>query len=177
MKSLDLILRNLEADEQQIAEAALVRLNQGRMVYGPWQVKDSRDYPEEALEEIIDALHYCAAELVRLRRLRAHPEVRPSRVYVCHPLAGDVRGNVGKVRAICRALIATGYVPIAPHLFLSEAPSDTREQDEVIAACLHMVDACDELRVHGGVVTASMGQEIARASAIGVPVCFMPEVV
>ena len=37
-------------------------------MYGCWQVSDGRDYHTEALEEVLDALNYCAAELVRLGR-------------------------------------------------------------------------------------------------------------
>jgi hypothetical protein len=55
----------LEADERAIVEKLLDRIEQGRRVYGPWRVDDGRDYPAEALDEVIDALHYCAASLLR----------------------------------------------------------------------------------------------------------------
>ena len=55
----------LQADEQAIVEKLLDRLEQGREVYGPWKVDDGRDYQAEALDEVIDALHYCAAALVK----------------------------------------------------------------------------------------------------------------
>jgi hypothetical protein len=55
-------------DEKAIIETVMDRLEQGREVYGPWDVDDGRNCPEEALQEVIDALHYAAAELIRLRR-------------------------------------------------------------------------------------------------------------
>ena len=55
----------LQADERAIVEKLLDRIEQGREVYGPWKVDDGRDYRAEALAEVIDALHYCAAALVK----------------------------------------------------------------------------------------------------------------
>ena len=64
-------IMGLRKDERAIVEALLDRLEQGRKDYGPWNVDDGRNYPKEALAEVIDALHYCAAELVRLAKTHA----------------------------------------------------------------------------------------------------------
>ena len=90
----------LEADERLILETLLARIEAGRDCYGPWNVRDGRDYPAEAYEEIIDGLHYCAAEIVRRRHL-AHGRRR--RVYVCHPFANNPAANCVRVRAILSA--------------------------------------------------------------------------
>ena len=66
----------LEADETAIVEILLDRLHEGRDIYGRWQVSDGRDYLGETLEEVLDALHYCAAELLRLRRAVSAPAPR-----------------------------------------------------------------------------------------------------
>lgn len=58
----------LPADERAILESLLDRLEQGLGSYGPWNINDDRDYEAETLEEVIDALHYSAAGLLRLRR-------------------------------------------------------------------------------------------------------------
>ena len=58
----------LPEDERAILEVLLERMGKGRQQYGAWNVDDGRDYPVETLDEVIDALHYCAAALVRLRR-------------------------------------------------------------------------------------------------------------
>ncbi len=62
----------LPDDERAILETLLDRIEEGRQRYGVWNVNDGREYPAETLDEVIDALHYCAAGLVRLRR-RAGP--------------------------------------------------------------------------------------------------------
>lgn len=61
-------IERLPADERAILEALLDRLEQGRADYGPWQVDDGRDNVAEAFDEILDAMHYTAAGLVRLKR-------------------------------------------------------------------------------------------------------------
>lgn len=65
----------MKTDEEQILQLLTERITEGRTRYGPWRVDDGRDYPREALDEVIDALHYCAAALVRLRRERAAERV------------------------------------------------------------------------------------------------------
>ncbi|MFH0902398.1 MAG: hypothetical protein V2A73_17340, partial [Pseudomonadota bacterium] len=140
------ILARLQGDEGVVVEAILDRIVQGRAVYGPWRVNDGRDYPEEALAEVIDALHYCAAELVRLRRERdeARPDTanrRRRRVYVCHPYGGDPEGNSLCVAGICRSLVEAGFMPIAPHLYLSAFIDERDERELALDLCLDLVAA------------------------------------
>ena len=52
--------------EIRIIDLLIDRLARGRGTYGPGEATDGRDHPAEALEEVVDALHYCAAELLRL---------------------------------------------------------------------------------------------------------------
>ena len=61
-------IAGLPPDELAIVEALLDRIEQGREEYGPWKVNDERDYPQEAFDEVIDALHYCAAALLKKTR-------------------------------------------------------------------------------------------------------------
>lgn len=55
-------------DEDAILAAQAARLAEGRHTYGHWRVHDGRNHAGEALLEVMDALNYCAAELVRLAR-------------------------------------------------------------------------------------------------------------
>ena len=55
-------------DERAILDTLVGRLDMGRRQYGTWRVDDGRNNPKEALAEVMDALHYCAAELVRLSK-------------------------------------------------------------------------------------------------------------
>lgn len=59
-----------EGDEDAILAALAARLSEGSRSYGTWNVSDGRNNAGEALLEILDALNYCAAELVRLARAR-----------------------------------------------------------------------------------------------------------
>jgi len=173
--SLEQLVVNLQSDERAIAEAALVRLDQGRPLYGAWRVDDDRDYPTEALAEVIDALHYCAAELVRLRRARPVAEERRRKIYICHPFGGDPEGNARKVSEICRTFAEGGHLPIAPCLYLPSFVDEHSERELAIALCLELLAVCDELWVFGSVVTGGMRREIDRAEALGIPVRFMPK--
>jgi hypothetical protein len=49
-----------------ILETIVRRVGTGRASYGEWRVDDGRKYPREALEELMDAMAYISAELVRL---------------------------------------------------------------------------------------------------------------
>jgi hypothetical protein len=64
-QTLESRIEALQEDEKAIIEVLLDRIEQGRKEYGPWKVNDGRDYRGEAFDEVIDALHYCAAALVK----------------------------------------------------------------------------------------------------------------
>ena len=61
-------LAGFNADERAIIDTIATRIGAGRLAYGPWRVDDGRNNPREALAEVMDALNYCAAELVRLSK-------------------------------------------------------------------------------------------------------------
>jgi hypothetical protein len=60
--------QEMPSDEQRVLGLLWDRLDQGRSTYGAWNLTDGRRYPREALEEVLDGLHYCAAALVNLAR-------------------------------------------------------------------------------------------------------------
>lgn len=163
----------LSADERAIARILMERLRGGRDQYGPWSVDDGRVYAREALLEIMDALHYCAAELVRLERRQRPDGVRTRRVYVCHPFGDDPVRNAERVRDICRSLITEGCVPVAPQLFLPQFISEESGRELALRLCLELLDDCDEVRVYGSDVTDGMRREIARAEARGIELKFL----
>ncbi len=162
-------LARLPSDEQALSEALLGRLELGRKEYGAWSVDDGRDYPSEALAELVDGLHYLAAELVRRRRLERS---RRRRVYVCHPFADDPAGNIERVRHISLGLVALGEMPVAPHLYLPQLFDEAVERDRALECCLELVDTCDEVRVFGRRITPGMALEIDHAKARKIPVRF-----
>ena len=163
----------LPVDERQICDALLGRLEQGRKQYGPWRLDDGRDYPSEAYAEVLDGLHYMAAELVRRRRIEAG---RRRRVYVCHPFANDPAGNIERVRTISQFLIDDGALPIAPHLYLPQLVDETTGREQALALCLELLATCDEVRVFGELVTEGMERELREAKRLGIPARFVREV-
>lgn len=63
-------IQKLPDGERQIHDALLTRLEAGLQHYGAWKINhDPRSMISEALDELLDALHYCTAELLRLREL------------------------------------------------------------------------------------------------------------
>jgi hypothetical protein len=159
----------LANDECLILESLLARLELGQHQYGPWILDDGRDYPAEAYEEVLDGMHYCAAEIVRQRRLS---RARRRRVYVCHPFADDPALNVDRVREICRRLVAEGVLPIAVHLYLPAFVDETTEREVALGLCCELLELCDEVRVFGAELTSGMGREIDHAKQRGIPIHF-----
>lgn len=166
-------VRALEADERALIETILARIDSGRLDYGPWHSDDGRDYPREALAEVIDALNYCAAELVRLGRAGRTAGMRTRRIYVCHPYADDPEANAERVREICRALTDSGYLPIAPHVYLPQFIDEGTERERALSLCLELIGTADEVRVYGGRITAGMRREIEHAEARAIQVRFI----
>lgn len=64
-------LAQLAPDERSILRLSAQRLVAGQQVYGRWSVNDGRAYAQEGLEEVIDALHYAAAELLAVKARKA----------------------------------------------------------------------------------------------------------
>ena len=160
-------IESLPDDERAIINALLDRLELGRRLYGPWLIADGRDYPSEAFAELIDSLHYSAAELVRQRRLE---DQRRRRVYVCHPYSAAPQSNAEKVRRICRQLVFEGALPIAPQLFLPAFIDEGLERELALALCLEFVDLADELGVFDSNISIGMGLECDRAKVRQIPI-------
>lgn len=165
-------LRELRGDERDIMRTLLDRLHGGREEYGPWKADDGRVFAREALLEVLDCLHYVAAELVRIDRKGRVDGVRTRRVYVCHPFRDDPVRNAERVRDICVELVDEGFLPLAPHLFLPQILDETIDREVAMRLCLELLDDCDEVRVYGPDITDGMREEIARAEARGLKVAY-----
>jgi hypothetical protein len=157
----------LPPDERAIIDSLLTRIELGRRQYGPWVIDDGRDYPSETFAELIDGLHYCAAELVRQQRRERQ---RRRRVYVCHPYSADPVGNAKKVGELCRQLIAEGVLPIAPQLYLPAFIDETTERELALELCQELVDLADEVSVFDTQLTSGMGRELDRAKWRQIPI-------
>ena len=92
------------------------------------------------------------------------------RVYVAHPYSDDPVDNVHRVRAICRAVVDEGHVPIAPHLFLPAFVDEATERDLALRLCIELVRGCDALWFYGTRISPGMEREISAAQVRGIPV-------
>ena len=93
-----------------------------------------------------------------------------SRVYICHPYSGDAEGNARKVAAICRQVVNSGRLPIAPQIYLPAFVDEKNERDLAISLCLEMISFCDELLICGDTITEGMRIEIEHANVINIPI-------
>lgn len=95
---------------------------------------------------------------------RASNSYRPV-VYICSPLSGDIESNQLKARRYCRFAVASGYIPLAPHLFFPQFMDDSDPQERNLALFMDIVllSKCSELWVFGERISKGMGIEIARA--------------
>lgn len=60
----------MSPDERALLDLIGERIEQGRATYGPLYLdSDDRDFETEALEEILDAVVYLAAAILKLRRV------------------------------------------------------------------------------------------------------------
>ncbi|MBI3184640.1 MAG: DUF4406 domain-containing protein [Myxococcales bacterium] len=92
------------------------------------------------------------------------------KVYVAHPFAGDVAANVKRVRAICKAVVAEGHLPIAPHLYLPAFLDEETDRELALRFCVELVSCCDALWFYGTAITSGMEREISAAQERGIPV-------
>lgn len=98
---------------------------------------------------------------------------RTRRVYVCHPYRNAPAENVERVTEICKALSASGHMPVAPQLYLPQFMDEATEREQALAMCFELLEASDEVRVYGQSITAGMRVEIERAEVRGIPVRFV----
>lgn len=92
------------------------------------------------------------------------------KVYVAHPFAGDAAANVERIRAICKAIVADGHLPIAPQLYLPAFIEEATDRELALRLCLELVACCDALWFYGTHVSPGMEREISAAQEHGIPV-------
>lgn len=93
-------------------------------------------------------------------------------VYVAHRYADDPAGNVAKMRAICRAIVDAGDIPICAPLYLPAFLDESTERALALEIGLRLIDLCREVRVFGS-ISAGVQAEIDHAIAARIPVVFV----
>ena len=85
-------------------------------------------------------------------------------IYLAHPIAGDVAGNVARVKAIMADIIRTesDAAPIAPYLTYLEILDENKPEERArgMAMNLEQLATVDELRLYGDRISAGMWKEI-----------------
>ncbi|MDY3893294.1 MAG: DUF4406 domain-containing protein [Candidatus Cryptobacteroides sp.] len=84
-------------------------------------------------------------------------------VYICSPYSGDVEENTEKARRYCRFAVDQGAIPIAPHLFLPQFMSETKERELALFMGVVLLGKCEQMWVFGEKVSPGMASEIAKA--------------
>ena len=95
-------------------------------------------------------------------------------VFIAHPIAGDVKGNMKKVLEICQIVHAKEIIPVAPYLVALQYLDDEVVEDRALGTeanleCFHR-RYIDELWLYGDRISSGMKEEILLAFKYGIPV-------
>ena len=87
-------------------------------------------------------------------------------VFIMSPLAGDVEGNLDRVKRICRRVFREGVVPVCSHFYAEVLDDSNPEQrKQGMAAGLELLKVCGEVWVYGD-LTAGMREEVEYAKKL-----------
>lgn len=94
------------------------------------------------------------------------------KVFVSHPLSGNVEGNITSALRWVRLALLEGHIPFAPYIPYARALDDSDEDERWIGMRrgLEVLIVCDELWVCGDDITTGMGEEIYRAQTYNIPI-------
>jgi len=99
---------------------------------------------------------------------------RPYRplVFICSPFAGDVAGNIERVRRFCRFAVRQGTIPVAPHLHYPQFMDDNDKEQRELGLFFGTVwlRKCDALWFFGDRISAGMKREIQAARRHGLQI-------
>ena len=107
-----------------------------------------------------DPTTYAALEKVSMEEdVRERPIV-----YICSPLAGNIKRNLANAKRYSRFASLHGAVVFTPH-FYAEYLDDDLERERNLAICMNerMLKLCDEVWVFGKRISPGMKAEIAIA--------------
>ena len=91
-------------------------------------------------------------------------------IFVCSPFQNQ-HSNLERAKQCCRAVIQSGHVPIAPHLFFPQFLNDAIESERALglACSIQLLSKCNELWIFGEIITDGMREEIKYAMENGIP--------
>jgi Domain of unknown function (DUF4406) len=116
-----------------------------------------------------------AAFTVTLKVKKCIYEVRPlKKVYIVHPLRGDIENNEDRIGKLCRQIVDTepGILPLSPILAFNFFDPNT-EPAKAMQYCLELLACADELWVYREWWKSEGCQaEICFAGCRGIPIRF-----
>ena len=120
---------------------------------------------------VYEALSHIEKEEKAVRRV-----YRPL-VYICSPYAGDVKQNVNMARVYSRFAVKNTCIPLTPHLLYPQFMDDGSPAERELALFMGLVllTKCEQVWVFGGVISAGMAAEIAKAEKRKIPVRYFTE--
>lgn len=101
-------------------------------------------------------------------------EKRVKTVFIAHPIAGDIEGNVKKVLEICEKIHSEKIIPVAPYLVSLQYLDDTIIEDRELGILANT--ECfkrryvDELWLYGDRISSGMKHEVILAFHFGIKV-------
>lgn len=92
-------------------------------------------------------------------------------IFVSHPFKSNPELNRVKVDKICKYLIKHDMVPVSPLHMFSFYGDDT-DRGEIMKACKHLIDMCDEVWIYGD--SKGCREEANYAKALGkhIEICY-----
>jgi hypothetical protein len=100
-------------------------------------------------------------------------------VYIAHPVAGDIMGNIEKIMAIVRQINLSGknVIPFAPYLQDLLALDDHKPDERAIgirnSIAIIKSGIIDELWIYGPIISGGMRGEIELAYELDIPIILM----
>lgn len=99
------------------------------------------------------------------------------KVFICSPMKGDVEQNLKLAKFAARVLINSGYIPIAPHLYIPQFLDDNDQYERIkgIKMGVELMKECDRMWIIGTTITNGMEYEINEAKKAKVPAILYDE--
>lgn len=119
-----------------------------------------------------DPVTYAALEKVSMEEQARDWPV----VYICAPLAGNIKRNLANAKRYSRFASMKGAVVFTPH-FYAEFLDDDIEKERNLAICMNerMLKLCDQIWVFGKRISPGMKEEIRMAERLGITVKYFNE--
>lgn len=95
------------------------------------------------------------------------------RVYICSPCRGNYERNIDLAKSYSRDALEMGYLPITPHIYLTQLLNDNIPAERELGLRLgrELLALCDEIWVYGAAnPSEGMRAEIELAGKLGIPV-------